>query len=273
MVEPIATMFTVPTGFNFEDPKCAGINFICWPTVGASSVEHYRGGKGRVPGWDRVLLITTLKRGSLYVLPLTADGKKAAGAMSRYWQAENRYRDTAVHPDGRTIYAATDPGGMGESYSGGATTNMEDKGAILAFTYAGEGAPETVGRRVISQGPGAAAPGKAVAGAPPRFTARQVTGGKKAYDSYCAVCHGSTLTNGTFGTPLAGAYFRSKWGGRSVADFYEKSHETMPPAAPRSLPKESYANIVAYVLEVNGYKAGGGELPAGGEALKQMRIQ
>jgi hypothetical protein len=47
----------------------------------------------------------------------------------------------------------------------------------------------------------------------------------------------------------------------------------MPPAAPRSLPKESYANIVAYVLEVNGHKAGGEEMPAGAEALKEMKIQ
>ena len=68
MVEPIATLFTVPSDFNFQDPACKGIDYICWPTVAASSIEHYQSkGKG-IPGWDRVLLVTTLKRGSLYVV-------------------------------------------------------------------------------------------------------------------------------------------------------------------------------------------------------------
>src|SRR6185436_11214710 len=69
-VEPIATMFTVPSGYNFHDPACKGIDYICWPTVGASSIEYYPSKSAGIPGWDRVLLVTTLKRGSLYVLPL-----------------------------------------------------------------------------------------------------------------------------------------------------------------------------------------------------------
>jgi hypothetical protein len=78
-VEPIATMFTVPSDYNFHSAVCKDVDFISWPTVGASSVEYYASkGKG-VPGWDKVLLITTLKRGSLYVLPLTPDGQHAAG--------------------------------------------------------------------------------------------------------------------------------------------------------------------------------------------------
>ena len=40
-VEPIATMFTVPSDYNFHDPACKGVDFICWPTVGASSIEYY----------------------------------------------------------------------------------------------------------------------------------------------------------------------------------------------------------------------------------------
>ena len=58
-------------------------------------------------------------------------------------------------------------------------------------------------------------------GIPPQFTAAQVTAGKTAYNSNCAVCHGSTLTNGTFGTPLAGEYFKNAWFGRTVGALYE----------------------------------------------------
>ena len=36
-VKPLATMFTVPSDYSFHDPVCKGVDFICWPTVGAST--------------------------------------------------------------------------------------------------------------------------------------------------------------------------------------------------------------------------------------------
>jgi PQQ-dependent dehydrogenase (s-GDH family) len=282
MVPPLATMFTVDTGFNFSDPKCKGIDYICWPTVGVSSVEHYQS-KG-IPGWDRVLLITTLKRGSLYIQPLKADGQVKDGYMSRYFKSENRFRDTAVSPDGKTIYIATDPGGLTESSDGGVTRKMRDAGAILAFTYKGEGSgtvtedPRVVSSKAAAEPLGAygheAAPAAAAADAgPPQFTAAQVAAGKTAYNANCAVCHGSTGSNGTFGTPVAGDYFKRMWTGRSVRTFFDRAEKTMPPAAPGSLPKESYASIVAYILDLNGFKSGSAALPAGGAALEKMSIK
>jgi len=277
MVDPVATMFTVPTGFNFHDPVCKGIDFICWPTVATSSIENYRSKDNSIPGWENVLLVTTLKRGSLYVLPLTTNGKAAAGKFWRYFQSENRYRDTAISPDRKTIYIATDPGGLGEALAGGAVRRMQDQGAILAFTYVGEGtgsAPETP--RPVSSAKPEARPSVPLAppgGIAPQFTAAQVAAGKTAYNASCAVCHGSTMTNGTFGTPLAGEYFKTMWMGRSVRAFYDKSQKTMPPAAPGSLAKDVYANIVAYIFEVNGLKAGNSALPPGGDALDKMTIK
>ena len=276
-VEPIATMFTVPTGSNFEDAACKGINYICWPTVGASSIEYYQSKSTGIPGWDKVLLVTTLKRGSLYVLPLKADGKAVAGHFSRYFQSENRYRDTAISPDGKTIYIATDPGGLAESLSRGTTTKMHDPGAILAFTYMDEGTGAPIEPiRPVSEArqPATEAPTNAAGpGIPPQFTAAQASAGKTAYNSNCAVCHGSTMTNGTFGTPLAGEYFQTTWTGKSLRAFYDRAHKTMPPAAPGSLPKDSYANIVAYILDLNGFKSGDTPLAAGGEGLDKMTIK
>ncbi|HYP06849.1 MAG TPA: glucose/sorbosone family PQQ-dependent dehydrogenase [Bryobacteraceae bacterium] len=278
MIDPLATMFTVPNDYNFSDPACRGVNFICWPTVAASSIEHYQS-KG-IPGWDRVLFVTTLKRGSLYVVPLKPNGQASAGHMSRYFQSENRFRDTAVSPDGKTIYVATDAGGISQSMAGGVARRMQDSGAILAFTYTGEGTgKETEEPKLISQ---AAKPqpdeprasSAAIANAtPPQFTAAQAAVGKTAYNANCAVCHGSSMTNGTMGTPLAGEYFRTTWFNRTVKALYDKSHKTMPPAAPASLPAETYANIVAYILELNGFKPGATALPAGGDALEKMAIK
>jgi len=272
-VEPIATMFTVPTGYNFHDPACKGVDFICWPTVGPSSVHYYASkGKG-IPGWDKVLLVTTLKRGSLYVLPLTANGKAAAGHFSRYFQSENRYRDLTVSPDGRTLYIATDNGGLAEALAGGATSTMQNPGAILVFTYVGEGSgtAAVAGSSGSSQTSAPTRPG-VIAGMLPQFTAEQAAAGKSAFNANCAACHGNTMTNGTFAPPLAGEYFRNKWVGQTVRAFYDHSR-TMPPAAPGSLQDEAYTAIVAYILETNGFKSSDTKLPPGGEALDKMTIQ
>jgi PQQ-dependent dehydrogenase (s-GDH family) len=256
MVNPLATMFTVETGFNFEDPACKGINYICWPTVGASGVEHYQS-KG-IPGWDRVLLVTTLKRGSLYVLPLTKDGKAAAGKFWRYFQSENRYRDTAVSPDGKTIYIATDPSGLTESADGGVTRVMQDKGAILAFTYEGEGtgapieAAPSAKRSTMAPEPILTVSNPIA----PHFTAAQAAAGKTAYNSNCAVCHGANMTNGHMGTPLAGTYFKSTWTARTVKQLHDRAKKTMPPGNVGSLPADVYTTVTAYILETNGFKAG-----------------
>jgi PQQ-dependent dehydrogenase (s-GDH family) len=276
MEKPLATLFTVPSNYNFADPRCQGIDFICWPTTAVSSIEYYASKGAGIPGWDPVLLVTTLKRGSLYVVPLKRNGKAKAGYLFRYFQSENRFRDTAVSPDGKTIYIATDPGGLAESASGGTTRTMLDKGSILAYTYTGEGtgkAEEPVITKAEPKAEPAAAPVAAAGGVPPQFSAAQVEAGKAAYNSNCAVCHGSTMTNGTFGTPLAGEYFQKNWSGRPVRAFYDKSQKTMPPSAPASLPADSYANIVAFILETNGFKAGATPLPAGGEALDKMTIK
>jgi mono/diheme cytochrome c family protein len=231
--------------------------------------------KERASWLGQSFLVATLKRGSLYVLPLTADGKAAAGHFSRYFRSENRYRDTAVSPDGRTIYIATDPGGLAEALSGGSTRKMQNPGAILTFTYAVEGTGVAAGLSGVNRTSVVDQPGTTAGDAQsmaPQFTAEQAEAGKTAFDSNCAVCHGNTTTSGTFGPPLAGEYFRNKWVGQTVRAFYDDA-KTMPPSAPASLQDETYADIVAYVLEVNGFRAAHAKLSHGGDALAKMTIR
>jgi mono/diheme cytochrome c family protein len=132
---------------------------------------------------------------------------------------------------------------------------MTNRGSILAFTYIGEG----TGAAVEPQRTTTAAPVKpsapSVAGAPPQYTAAQAAAGKTAFDADCAVCHGNTLRNGTMGPPLAGEAFHAVWAGQPVRALYD-SARMMPPANPGSLPDDAYANIVAYMLQMNGYAAG-----------------
>jgi hypothetical protein len=93
---------------------------------------------GGIPGWENSLIVTTLKRGSIYRIPLGPDGRTLRGPIERYFQSENRFRDTAFSPDYKTMYVATDNGGLTEAMSGGTTGTMQNPGSILVFTYKGQ---------------------------------------------------------------------------------------------------------------------------------------
>ncbi|WP_375451810.1 glucose/sorbosone family PQQ-dependent dehydrogenase [uncultured Devosia sp.] len=270
MQDPLATLFTVPGDWDFTDPVCQGIDFICWPTVAASSIEAYMPEGGGIPGWDKSLLVTTLKRGSIYRLPLAPDGKSLRGPIERYFQSEDRFRDMALSPDSQTLYVATDPGGLAEAIAGGTTTTMQHPGAILAFTYAANATSAS------TPAPDAMAPPSgdtvAAAGLPPTFTAAQAERGKTAYSANCVSCHGQNLVSATYGTPLAGPYFAAQWNGKSVGDLYRKAHDTMPPSRPGTLPAAAYADMLAYILATNGLAAGDTELPPDPSALDAMTI-
>lgn len=277
--DPLATLFTVPDDWNFQDPACGGVDFICWPTVAASSIEVYAPGIPAIPGWSDSLIIPTLKRGSLYRLQLSDDGTSVTGPVYRYFQSENRFRDTAVSEDGLTIYVATDPGGLAESAAGGTTTEMADPGAILAFTYNPDAGPPAPTPQAETDDAQAEAPaGTATEDQPtgqfypPVFAQAQVDQGRTAFNGNCASCHGNTLTNGTMGPPLGGDYFRNRWDGAAVAELFRISHETMPPSRPGALPDETYAAITAYILSQNGFAAGDETLPPDPDALANMRI-
>lgn len=133
---PIKTFFTVPTGFQFLDPTCAvpGTGFVCWPTIAPSSVDVYTSAHNGVPGWADSLLITTLKHGTVYRLKLS-DTQQPTGELIPYWTTVNRYRDIALHPDGRTFYVATDQRGLVRDRTGRPTRTHENPGAILEFRY------------------------------------------------------------------------------------------------------------------------------------------
>lgn len=268
--EPLATLFTVPNDWNFADPKCKGIDFICWPTVAASSIEVYPE-TDAIPGWGHSLLVTTLKRGSIYRVPLDETGTKQSGPIERYFWTENRFRDVALSPDDKTIYVATDNGGLAGTRDGGTTTTMENPGSILAYTYTGEANASSAG---ATDGAEAAADVAMLGADAPAvgFTATQAERGKAAYDANCVSCHGPDLKSANYGPPLAGPYFEDKWLGQPAAALLAKVH-TMPPSRPNALGDETYADLVAYILSVNGVAAGDTELSANPAASEGIAIR
>jgi hypothetical protein len=94
--------------------------------------------KGGMPGWSDSLLVTALKTGSVYRLPLSADGREIAGAPVAYFKTTNRYRDIAIGPDGRTFYVITDSGNWTQGPDGLPTDELDNPGVILEFRYTGD---------------------------------------------------------------------------------------------------------------------------------------
>lgn len=83
--------------------------------------------------------------------------------------------------------------------------------------------------------------------------------------SICVGCHPS----GTYSSEA----FKATWSGRSVGELFDLISETMPKNEPASLSPQEYAQVVAYILKLNGVPAGKADIPADIEQLKQIRIE
>jgi PQQ-dependent dehydrogenase (methanol/ethanol family) len=97
---------------------------------------------------------------------------------------------------------------------------------------------------------------------PVGFTEPQAVRGKAAYGESCASCHGPNLNDGQFAAPLKGAAFKAHWHDQSPNALWSLIVKRMPPASPGGLGSRTYADIEAYLLQENGYKAGTTELTA-----------
>ena len=131
---PLRTFYTVPDGYNFDDTLCGDLPYLCWPTLAPSSLAWYPD-DGPIPGWGNSLLVTSLKNGALYRLPLNPDGKTVQGDQWKYFHTPNRYRAALVSPDGRDIYVATDVSGNVMDENGRPVNAMRNPGSILKFHY------------------------------------------------------------------------------------------------------------------------------------------
>jgi PQQ-dependent dehydrogenase (s-GDH family) len=132
-VEPVAAFYTVETGYNFSEPAYCG--YVCWPTVAPSSLRLYT--SDTIPDWNGTFLMTTLKGGRIFHLTLNEDGTALEGDPAELFRSENRYRDLAFGPDGRTIYVITDSFGPAQNIEGGSTTELWMPGSLLMFSYSG----------------------------------------------------------------------------------------------------------------------------------------
>lgn len=106
------------------------------------------------------------------------------------------------------------------------------------------------------------------------FTRAQALRGEAVYDTQCASCHGSKL-EGTPASALTGERFVSKWGDgkHTVDDLYYITRTQMPYGAAGKLSKQQYIDVVAFMLNKNGYPPGDQELPADPAVLEKLIIK
>jgi len=114
------------------------------------------------------------------------------------------------------------------------------------------------------------------------FTSAQAEAGRVAYERTCGQCHTMTLMGRKgdpgelppvsslsasyqkfigprgFVAPLAGKVFLNRWGGKTAAQLITRFQETVddPYFKFENMTDETTVNITAYVLQVNGAKAG-----------------
>lgn len=99
------------------------------------------------------------------------------------------------------------------------------------------------------------------------YTFQQASRGQGAYVEHCASCHSpdlrarSTYISLYANPALKGAFFWDRWDGQSVHTLLLVIEETMPLDAPGSLDGDTYADIMAFILEQNGFEPGEHELP------------
>lgn len=122
---PLKTFFTVPSGY---DPRALGN-----ATAALAGLDVYA--SDAIPGWNPSILVAGMMSGAIFRIPLPA----TADRPLTYFKGQDRYRDLAIAPDGRRIYAVTDGSRRTITASGEPTAELAHPGALLELTYAGTG--------------------------------------------------------------------------------------------------------------------------------------
>jgi len=97
------------------------------------------------------------------------------------------------------------------------------------------------------------------------YTGEQAERGEALFGRHCNSCHNTSQ--------FTGRVFQLPWADRTVFDFYDFVSSSMPESAPGSLSPQEYVDVVAYVLDFNGYPEGDAELAVEPDGLRDIRIE
>jgi mono/diheme cytochrome c family protein len=97
------------------------------------------------------------------------------------------------------------------------------------------------------------------------YTTAQAERGKITYAGMCRSCHSPASHTG--------ATFEKLWKGRTVAALFAYTSTQMPKSDPGGLNPNEYADVVAYLLKMNGMPVGARELAADSASLATVVIE
>src|SRR5712691_2975240 len=93
------------------------------------------------------------------------------------------------------------------------------------------------------------------------FTEAQARRGNDAYQASCSGCHGSDLhATDAEAVDLTGPAFRARWTGKTLEERFETIRDTMPLGNANTLGDKTYMDILAFILQFNGFPPGNQEL-------------
>jgi len=104
------------------------------------------------------------------------------------------------------------------------------------------------------------------------FTTAQADRGKAALlQNGCNGCHGADLA-GERGPSLKGERFIKAWENGSVGRLFIKVRDTMPPLNAEQVTPSTKVDIIAYLLQQNGFPMGTAELSVDADTLESVQI-
>jgi hypothetical protein len=102
------------------------------------------------------------------------------------------------------------------------------------------------------------------------YTAAQAQRGLTSYSEHCSRCHGEDLQGNPVALGLTGTRFIDAWREDSLFSLFDHIATRMPREPQTTLPTHVYIDILAYMLQFNGYRSGPQELTL--DQLKQVQF-
>jgi len=103
-------------------------------------------------------------------------------------------------------------------------------------------------------------------------TATQAERGRAAYSRHCSRCHGEDL-GGRRDYPLSGGRFLDRWEAHTLEHLFVLIRDSMPPDGTNTVDPNEKRDIVACLLQQNGFPAGTTELSRDEAVLARLAIE
>jgi len=104
------------------------------------------------------------------------------------------------------------------------------------------------------------------------FTASQAQRGKTDYEKNCSNCHNSDMAGSVRAPSVRGERFMQTWQNNGLDVLFVKLRDSMPATYPDAVTEEVKIDILAYLLQQNGFPAGPQELKLDPQELADIQI-